>query len=157
MSWGALSEVDGRGGGLEVCGWVCGERGVCVCGVVDVAGTTVPSISHQLAKLRAYGFIGKRREGQTIYYHIVDTPFMVFLKQLFFLEDYFMNKAVLTTSGSILSAFFASLCCFGPVVLSVIEAGRLCFGAAFDAYLPYFIAFTVLFFYPCLFFACSMR
>ncbi len=56
-----------------------------------------------------------------------------------------MNKAVLTTSGSILSAFFASLCCIGPVVLSIIGAGSLGFAAAFEPYRPYFMAITVLF------------
>ncbi len=60
---------------------------LCVCDLADVAGMTVSSISHQLSKLRAHGFISKRREGQTIFYRLLDTPFVAFLKQLFELED----------------------------------------------------------------------
>ncbi|NIR52524.1 helix-turn-helix transcriptional regulator [candidate division KSB1 bacterium] len=60
---------------------------LCVCDLADITGMTVSSISHQLSKLRAYGFIGKRREGQTIFYRLLDTPFVEILKQLFILED----------------------------------------------------------------------
>ena len=56
-----------------------------------------------------------------------------------------MNKAVLSTSGSVLSAFLASLCCIGPVVFSIIGAGSLGFAAAFEPYRPYLMAMTVLF------------
>lgn len=56
-----------------------------------------------------------------------------------------MNKAVLTTSGSIFSAFLASLCCIGPVVFSIIGAGSLGFAAAFEPYRPYLMGMTVLF------------
>ena len=63
------------------------EQELCVCDIADVTGMTVSSISHQLSKLRAHGFISKRREGQTIFYRLVDTPFITILKQLFELED----------------------------------------------------------------------
>ncbi len=56
-----------------------------------------------------------------------------------------MNKAVLTTSGSIFSAFLASLCCIGPVVFSIIGAGSLGFAAAFEPYRPYLMGMAVLF------------
>ena len=56
-----------------------------------------------------------------------------------------MNKAVLTTSGSVLSAFLASLCCIGPVVFSIIGAGSLGFATAFEPYRPYLMGLTVLF------------
>ncbi len=56
-----------------------------------------------------------------------------------------MNKAVLTTSGSLVSAFFASLCCIGPVVFSLIGAGSLGFAAAFEPYRPYLLVLTVAF------------
>ncbi|MFQ5709704.1 MAG: mercuric transporter MerT family protein [bacterium] len=56
-----------------------------------------------------------------------------------------MKKAVLTTSGSILSALLASLCCIGPVVFSIIGAGSLGFAAAFEPYRPYLLVLTVLF------------
>lgn len=56
-----------------------------------------------------------------------------------------MNKAILTTSGSVLSALLASLCCIGPVVFSIIGAGSLGFAAAFEPYRPYLMAMTVAF------------
>ncbi|MFQ5825064.1 MAG: ArsR/SmtB family transcription factor [bacterium] len=63
------------------------ELELCVCDLADVTGMTISSISHQLSKLRAYGLIGKRREGQTIFYRLQDTPFVEVLKKLFTLED----------------------------------------------------------------------
>ncbi|MFQ5602698.1 MAG: ArsR/SmtB family transcription factor [bacterium] len=63
------------------------EPELCVCDLADVTGMTVSSISHQLSKLRAHGLIRKRREGQTIFYRLQDTPFVAFLEQLFELED----------------------------------------------------------------------
>lgn len=56
-----------------------------------------------------------------------------------------MNKAILSTSGSVLSALLASLCCIGPVVFSIIGAGSLGFAAAFEPYRPYLMAMTVIF------------
>lgn len=50
-----------------------------------------------------------------------------------------MNKAALTTSGSLISAFLASLCCIGPVVFSLIGAGSLGFAAVFEPYRPYLL------------------
>ncbi len=56
-----------------------------------------------------------------------------------------MNKTVLTTVGSVLSALLASLCCIGPVVFALIGAGSLGFAAAFEPYRPYLLALTLLF------------
>ena len=72
---------------LKVLFLLAQESELCVCDIADVTGMTISSISHQLGKLRAHGFIGKRREGQTIFYKLLDTPFVGFLKQLFELED----------------------------------------------------------------------
>ena len=60
---------------------------LCVCDIADVTEMTVSSISHQLSKLRAYGLIRKRREGQTIYCGLLETPFVEVLKKLFAMED----------------------------------------------------------------------
>jgi len=60
---------------------------LCVCDLADVTGMTVSSISHQLSKLRAHGLVSRRREGQTIFYRLQDTPFIAFLEKLFTLED----------------------------------------------------------------------
>lgn len=82
-----LMTIAGNETRLKILYLLSQEAELCVCDLADVTGMTVSSISHQLAKLRAHGFIGKRRQGQTIYYRILDTPFIVFLKQLFALED----------------------------------------------------------------------
>lgn len=63
------------------------EPELCVCDMADISGMTVSSISHQLSKLRAQGLLGKRRNRQTIFYRLLDTPFVALLKQLFELED----------------------------------------------------------------------
>ncbi|MFQ5709705.1 MAG: ArsR/SmtB family transcription factor [bacterium] len=82
-----LLTVAGNETRLKILFLLSQEPELCVCDLADVTGMTVSSISHQLSKLRAFGFIGKRREGQTIFYRLLDTPFIEFLKQLFELED----------------------------------------------------------------------
>ncbi|RMD87797.1 MAG: hypothetical protein D6813_13050 [Calditrichaeota bacterium] len=56
-----------------------------------------------------------------------------------------MNKVTLTSVGSVLSALLASLCCIGPLVLSIIGAGSLGFAMALEPYRPYLIGLTVIF------------
>ena len=82
-----LLTVAGNETRLKVIFLLSQEPELCVCDLADVTGMTVSSISHQLSKLRAHGFIGKRREGQTIFYRLLDTPFVTFLQQLFELKD----------------------------------------------------------------------
>ena len=55
-----------------------------------------------------------------------------------------MNKTVITTAGALFAGFLASLCCIGPLVISVIGAGSLGFAAAFMPYRTYLLAFTIL-------------
>ncbi|RMF62005.1 MAG: hypothetical protein D6743_12720 [Calditrichaeota bacterium] len=54
-----------------------------------------------------------------------------------------MDKSVLASAGSVLSALFASLCCIGPFVLALVGAGSLGFAAAFERYRPYFVFLTL--------------
>jgi len=82
-----LLTVAGNETRLKVIFLLSQEPELCVCDLADVTGMTVSSISHQLSKLRAHGLIGKRREGQTIFYRLLDTPFVTFLQQLFELKD----------------------------------------------------------------------
>jgi DNA-binding transcriptional ArsR family regulator len=82
-----LLSVAGNETRLKILFLLSQEPELCVCDVADVMGMTVSSISHQLSKLRAYGLIGKRREGQTIFYRLQDTPFVEILQNLFTLED----------------------------------------------------------------------
>ena len=82
-----LLTVAGNETRLKILFLLAQQPELCVCDLADVTGMTVSSISHQLSKLRAHGFINKRREGQTIFYRLLETPFVAFLKQLFELED----------------------------------------------------------------------
>ncbi len=82
-----LLTVAGNETRLKILYLLLQEPELCVCDIADVTDMTVSSISHQLSKLRAHGLIGKRREGQTIFYRLQETPFVDFLKQLFELED----------------------------------------------------------------------
>lgn len=82
-----LLTVAGNETRLKILYLLAQEPELCVCDIADVTGMTVSSISHQLSKLRAHGLIAKRREAQTIFYRLQDTPFVDFLKQLFELED----------------------------------------------------------------------
>ena len=56
-----------------------------------------------------------------------------------------MNKTALASTGSVLSALFASLCCIGPVVFALAGAGSLGFAAAFEPYRSYLLILTFLF------------
>jgi mercuric ion transport protein len=56
-----------------------------------------------------------------------------------------MNKTTVTSAGSVLSAFLASVCCVGPVVFSLIGAGSLGLATVFQPYRPYLLALTVVF------------
>ena len=82
-----LLTIAGNETRLKILYLLAQEPELCVCDLADVTGMTVSSISHQLSKLRVHGLIAKRREGQTIFYRLLDTPFTAFLQQLFEVED----------------------------------------------------------------------
>ena len=82
-----LLMLAGNGTRLKILYLLAQEPELCVCDMADITGMTVSSISHQLSKLRAHGLICKRRQGQTIFYRLLETPFVAFLKRLFELED----------------------------------------------------------------------
>jgi copper chaperone CopZ len=54
-----------------------------------------------------------------------------------------MEKEKLTTTGAIMAAIIASLCCIGPVVIALIGIGSIGVFAAFEPVRPYFIGLTV--------------
>ncbi len=54
-----------------------------------------------------------------------------------------MQKATLSSVGSIVAAVTASLCCIGPAVLAILGASSLGAFAAFETYRPFFIGLTV--------------
>lgn len=56
-----------------------------------------------------------------------------------------MNKTTLASTGSVLSALLASLCCIGPVIFALVGAGSVGFAFVFEPYRPYLLVLTVLF------------
>jgi ArsR family transcriptional regulator, lead/cadmium/zinc/bismuth-responsive transcriptional repressor len=53
---------------------------LCVCDLAEILDITVPAVSQQLAKLKAFGLLKSRRENQTIFYSIADTRNVKLLK-----------------------------------------------------------------------------
>ncbi len=43
---------------------------ICVCDMAEILGVTQSAISQHLAKFKAYGLVGSRRDGQTLYYRL---------------------------------------------------------------------------------------
>jgi DNA-binding transcriptional ArsR family regulator len=56
---------------------------LCVCDLAQILDVTVPAVSQQLAKLKAFGLLKSRRENQTIFYSIADTRNVELLKGRF--------------------------------------------------------------------------
>jgi mercuric ion transport protein len=61
------------------------------------------------------------------------------------------------TSGSIIAAVFASLCCIGPLVLVGFGIGSVAFFSRFDAFRPYLILASVLLLVPASYLAYRKR
>ncbi len=61
------------------------------------------------------------------------------------------------TSGSVIAAILASICCIGPVVLVGIGVGSLAFFSQFNALRPYFIIGSLLLLVPAFYFAYRKR
>jgi DNA-binding transcriptional ArsR family regulator len=56
---------------------------LCVCDLAQILDVTVPAVSQQLAKLKAFGLLQPRQENQTIFYSIADARNMKLLKERF--------------------------------------------------------------------------
>lgn len=56
---------------------------LCVCDLAQILDVTVPAVSQQLAKLKAFGLLKSRRENQTIFYSIADIRNVKLLKGRF--------------------------------------------------------------------------
>jgi DNA-binding transcriptional ArsR family regulator len=56
---------------------------LCVCDLAQILDLTVPAVSQQLAKLKAFGLLKSRRENQTIFYSIADIRNVKLLKGRF--------------------------------------------------------------------------
>lgn len=54
-----------------------------------------------------------------------------------------MDRKNLSTTGAVVSAVVASLCCIGPLVVALIGVGSIGAFAVFEAYRPYLIGITV--------------
>ena len=55
---------------------------VCVCDLGEILGVTQSAISQHLAKFKAYGLVRARRDGQTLYYSLSDTPAVKTLRKI---------------------------------------------------------------------------
>jgi DNA-binding transcriptional ArsR family regulator len=47
---------------------------VCVCDLADILGVTQSAVSQHLAKFKAYGLVTARRDAQTLFYRLADSP-----------------------------------------------------------------------------------
>lgn len=47
------------------------EKELCPCDLADILGMTIPAVSQHLRKLKDGGLIESRKEGQTIYYSLM--------------------------------------------------------------------------------------
>jgi DNA-binding transcriptional ArsR family regulator len=56
---------------------------LCVCDLAQILDLTLPAVSQQLAKLKAFGLLKARRQNQTIFYSIADTRNLKLLKGRF--------------------------------------------------------------------------
>ena len=56
---------------------------LCVCDLAQILDISVPAVSQQLAKLKAFGLLKSRRENQTIFCSIADTRNVKLLKGRF--------------------------------------------------------------------------
>ncbi len=54
-------------------------------------------------------------------------------------------KENLVNIGSVLTAFLASVCCIGPIVLAALGLGGVGLATGLEAYRPYFLTATVIF------------
>ncbi len=54
-------------------------------------------------------------------------------------------KNIISQAGAVLSAFLASLCCIGPLLVGLIGIGSAGAFAAIDAYRPYFFGAALFF------------
>ncbi len=55
-----------------------------------------------------------------------------------------MDKNKLSSTGAVVSAIVASLCCIGPVAVALIGVGSIGAFAVFEAYRPYLIGLTAM-------------
>ena len=57
-------------------------RECCVCDLAEILGVTQSAVSQHLAKLKAYGIVTARRDGQTLYYGLTDKPEVKVLRKV---------------------------------------------------------------------------
>lgn len=55
---------------------------VCVCDLGEILGITQSAVSQHLAKFKAYGLVVARRDNQTIFYRLSDTPAAKLLRKV---------------------------------------------------------------------------
>ena len=58
------------------------EKELCPCDLADILEMSVPAVSQHIRKIKDAGLIDSRREGQTLYYYLVEKDPML-LKDIF--------------------------------------------------------------------------
>jgi ArsR family transcriptional regulator, lead/cadmium/zinc/bismuth-responsive transcriptional repressor len=54
----------------------------CVCDLAEILGVTQSAVSQHLAKFKAYGLVKARRQNQTLFYALTDTPNVKLLRKV---------------------------------------------------------------------------
>jgi DNA-binding transcriptional ArsR family regulator len=81
--FGEFLNLVGNGTRLKIVFLLTEFKELCVCDLAEILGVSVPAVSQQLAKLKAFGLLKARRENQTIFYSIADTRNLKLLKGRF--------------------------------------------------------------------------
>ncbi len=55
---------------------------VCVCDLAEILAVSQSAVSQHLAKFKAYGIVGVRRDNQTLYYSLSDKPEVKVLRRV---------------------------------------------------------------------------
>ena len=76
-------DLVGNGTRLKIVFLLTEFKELCVCDLAEILEISVPAVSQQLAKLKAFGLLKARRENQTIFYSIADTRNVKLLKGRF--------------------------------------------------------------------------
>lgn len=71
-SMGRILAITGNEGRLKILFLLHLEKELCPCDLADILEMSVPAISQHLRKIKDAGLIDSRREGQTLYYYLVE-------------------------------------------------------------------------------------
>lgn len=82
-----LLEAAGNIQRLKILYLLFAHKEMCVCDIAEVLGISDSAVSQHLRKLKDKHLIRNRRKGQTIYYSLINNPFLENLTRLFSMEE----------------------------------------------------------------------